>query len=71
MFKQNKAFTIAINKGIAKLQKYFPKTGISKTNKALYLSLILDPRIKREGLTTIGLIDGQASNIYNRLYTDF
>jgi hypothetical protein len=60
-----------INKGIAKLRKYFPKQGISQNNKALYLALILDPRIKREGLEAIGLTRGESIDMYNRLYTDF
>ncbi len=64
-------FTEAINKGIAKLRKYFPKQGISTNNKALYLALLLDPRIKRDGLETIGLTRGQVTDIYNRLYEDY
>jgi hypothetical protein len=35
------------------------------------LVLILDPRIKRQGLTGIGLSSGMASDIYNKLYSDY
>ena len=68
---QTPAFTLAINKGIAKLRKYFPKNSILNESKALYLSLILDPRIRREGLEAIGLTNSQASEIYNRLLTNY
>ena len=44
---------------------------MSNRSKALYLALILDPRIKREGLSNIGLGSGLESDIYNRLYTDY
>ena len=71
IFNQDTNFSEAINKGIAKLRKYFPKQGISSNNKALYLSLLLDPRIKREGLEAIGLTRGQATDIYNRLYEEY
>jgi hypothetical protein len=38
---------MAINKGIAKLRKYYLKTrALNLRNKVLYLSLIFDPRIK-------------------------
>ena len=40
-------------------------------SKALYLALILDPRIKRAGLAGIGLAPGMVSDIYNRLETDY
>jgi hypothetical protein len=61
-----------INKGIAKLRKYYLKTSVLENkSKALYLALILDPRIKREGLTRIGLTSGIESDIYNRLKTDY
>jgi hypothetical protein len=57
---------------MAKLRKYYPKTGVlDNKNKALYLSLILDPRIKREGLTSIGLSSGIEADIYNRLQIDY
>jgi hypothetical protein len=62
----------APTKGIAKLRKYYPKTGaLNNKSKALYLALILDPRIKKEGLIGIGLTSGMATDIYNRLYTDY
>jgi hypothetical protein len=44
---------------------------LSNRSKALYLALILDPRIKREGLSNIRLGSGLESDIYNRLYTDY
>jgi hypothetical protein len=65
-------FSDAIDKGIAKLRKYYPKTGVLvNRSKALYLALILDPRIKREGLKAIGLSSGLISDIYDRLYMDY
>ena len=58
--------------GIAKLRKYYPKTGIlDNKSKALYLALILNPRIKQEGLSSISLSSGMSSDIYNRLKTDY
>jgi hypothetical protein len=61
-----------LDKGITKLRKYYPKTSVLENrNKALYLALILDPRIKREGLINIGLTSGLKSDIYNRLKTDY
>jgi hypothetical protein len=54
------------------LRKYYPKQGnLNNKSKALYLALILDPRIKREGLKNIGLTSGLITDIYNRLYTDY
>jgi len=35
------------------------------------MALILDPRIKREGLIGIGLTLGIAFDMYNRLYIDY
>jgi len=35
------------------------------------MALILDPRIKKERLQIIGLTNGQASDIYNKLYDAF
>jgi hypothetical protein len=32
---------------------------------------MLDPRIKREGLNSIGLASSLERDIYNRLYTDY
>ena len=61
-----------MDKGIAKLKKYYLKQGnLNNKSKALYLALILDPRIKREGLSNIGLSSGLVNNIYNRLYTNY
>ena len=61
----------SFNKEITKLRKYFLKTNINQDNKALYLSLILNPRIKKNSLEAISLTQGQIINIYNRLYIDF
>ena len=46
-------------------------TSINNKNKALFLSLILDPRIKQEGLEAIGLSRAQVFDIYQRLEVDF
>jgi hypothetical protein len=62
----------AINKGIAKLRKYYPKTGaLNNRHKALYLSLILNPRIKSEGLSLIGLTSGLSIDIKNKLEEEY
>jgi hypothetical protein len=62
----------AINKGIAKLRKYYPKTGaLNNRHKALYLSLILDPRIKSEGLSLISLTSGLSIDIKNKLKEEY
>ncbi|PVH68542.1 hypothetical protein DL98DRAFT_578774 [Cadophora sp. DSE1049] len=48
----------AINLGVAKLRKYYPKNqwlNSSARTKTLYISLLLDPRIKKEGLISLGL----------------
>jgi hypothetical protein len=56
----------------AKLCKYYPKIGIlDNKSKALYLALILNPRIKRIELAGIGLDSSIVSDIYNRLKTDY
>jgi hypothetical protein len=66
------AFINAVNKGIAKLRKYYLKLNIlNNKNKVLYLALILNPRIKRKGLATIGFNSGIETNIYNRLRIDY
>ena len=44
---------------------------LNNKSKALYLALILNPRIKQEGLASIGLSSGMSSDIYNRLKTDY
>ena len=55
-----------------KLRKYYPKTrSINNKSKAFYLALILDPRIKKEGLSNIGLSTGITSDIESRLKTDY
>jgi len=35
------------------------------------MALILDPRIKQEGLIGIGLTSGISADIYNRLYDNY
>ncbi|KAH7317580.1 hypothetical protein BKA65DRAFT_483062 [Rhexocercosporidium sp. MPI-PUGE-AT-0058] len=68
IIKKDINFTDAINRGLIKLRKYYPKTGnINENNKSLYLALILDPRIKQEGLEVISLSRNQAFEIYNKL----
>jgi hypothetical protein len=63
---------LAIDKGIAKLRKYYPKTGaLNNRHKALYLSLILDPWIKSEGLSLIGLTSGLSADIKNKLEEEY
>jgi hypothetical protein len=65
-------FTDTINKGITKLRKYYPKISVlDNRSKALYLALIINPRIKQEGLTSINLSSGISSDIYNRLKTNY
>jgi hypothetical protein len=44
---------------------------LDNKSKALYLALILNPRIKRAGLAGIGLAPEIVSDIYNRLETDY
>jgi len=71
-YKQDKDISEAIDKGIAKLRKYYPKTrGIVNKSKAFYISLIFDPRIKVEGLYNIGIYSGMISDIKNRLNVDY
>ena len=65
-------FTDAINSGIAKLRKYYPKSGaLENKTKSLYMALVLDPRLKEEGLKSMGLSTGFISDIMARLKTDF
>ncbi|CZT13621.1 uncharacterized protein RCO7_11027 [Rhynchosporium graminicola] len=64
-------FTSAINKGIAKLQKYYPKTGITEANKALYISLVFDPRIKLDGLSLLGLSNRIISDIKRKIQAEY
>ncbi|CZT07964.1 uncharacterized protein RAG0_13219 [Rhynchosporium agropyri] len=64
-------FTSAINKGIAKLRKYYPKTSITENNKALYISLILDPRIKIDRLSLVGLSNGLISDIKRKFQEEY
>jgi hypothetical protein len=71
-YKQDKDIFEAIDKGIAKLRKYYPKTGgVVNKSKAFYISLIFDPRIKVEGLYNIGISSGMVSDIKNRLNVDY
>lgn len=65
-------FNNAINKGIAKLRKYYPKSlFISSKNITLYISLLLDPRVKQEGLASLGLSTGHISDIYTLLKAEY
>jgi len=65
-------FIDAINSGIAKLRKYYPKQGVlNNRSKNFYLSIIFDPRLKEEGLKSMGLSTGFISDIMTRLKTDF
>jgi hypothetical protein len=62
----------AINNGIAKLRKYYSKTGsLNIKNKTLYLLLIFDPRIKIEGLSLIDLTSGLSIDIKNKLKEEY
>jgi hypothetical protein len=62
----------AIDKGMAKLRKYYLKTrALNNKYKVLYLSLILDPRIKSEGLSLISLTSGLSINIKNKLKEEY
>jgi hypothetical protein len=55
-----------------KLRKYYPKTRfLNIKNKALYLLLIFDPRIKIEGLSLIGLTSGLSIDIKNKLKEEY
>jgi hypothetical protein len=54
------------------LRKYYPKTGaLNKRIKALYLSLIFDPRIKIDGLIAIGLTPALVIDIRNILEVEY
>jgi hypothetical protein len=54
------------------LRKYYPRNaGINKKNKAIYMVLLLDPRIKQEGLEGIGISHRQAVDTYNKLYEEY
>jgi hypothetical protein len=44
---------------------------LNNKSQALYLALILDPRIKKEGLANIGLSIGIISDIYAKLSADY
>ena len=67
MLQSKKVLKEAIEKGIAKLRKYYPKTGsINNRNKALYIALILDPRIKLVGLSNMGFSTSIISDIKTR-----
>ena len=63
--QKQETFIIATNKAIAKLRKYYPLNTplIGSENKALYYSLILDPRVKKDGLLNLGLNSRQISDI--------
>jgi hypothetical protein len=40
---------------------------INTKNKAIYIALLLDPRIKRAGLELTGITSGQATDIKTKL----
>ncbi|TVY31259.1 hypothetical protein LOCC1_G008680 [Lachnellula occidentalis] len=65
-------FSHAISLSIAKLRKYYPKYGIiNDSNKAIYLALILDPRIKKAGLEGIRFTSGVSLDIETLLKADY
>ena len=67
MLQSKKVLKEAIEKGIAKLRKYYPKTrSINNKNKALYIALVLDPRIKLVSLSNIGFSTSIISDIETR-----
>lgn len=69
--QKEEIFKNAINKAIAKLRKYYPtNTYIGSNRKALYYSLILDPRLKTKGLEGL-LTSGQISDILSHLKEDY
>ncbi|KAH7303890.1 hypothetical protein BKA65DRAFT_486358 [Rhexocercosporidium sp. MPI-PUGE-AT-0058] len=69
---KDKLFTDAINSSIVKLPKYYPRIGVlDNKSKGFYIFLILDFRIKEEGLKALNLSTGFISNIKTRLKTDF
>jgi hypothetical protein len=54
------------------LRKYYPRNiVINEKNKSIYIALLLDPRIKRDGLESIGIPRTQAIDIYNKLKIDY
>jgi hypothetical protein len=64
----------AINIGIAKLRKYYSKNqwiNSNNRNKTLYISLILDPRIKEEGLYNLDLNKSQVIDIIQMLKEEY
>ena len=57
----------ANEKGIAKLRKYYLKTrSINNKNKALYIALVLDPKIKLISLSNISFSTSIISDIKTR-----
>ena len=57
---------------LAKFWKNYLKIGgLDNKSKALYLALILDLRIRKEGLYSISLTSDIITNIYNKLQTDY
>ncbi|TVY31256.1 hypothetical protein LOCC1_G008433, partial [Lachnellula occidentalis] len=65
-------FSHAISLGVAKLRKYYPKYSIiNDSNKAIYLALILDPRIKKAGLEGIRFTSRVLSDIETLLKADY
>jgi hypothetical protein len=54
------------------LRKYYPKNaGLNKNNKAIYIVLLLDLRVKRDGLESTGINHRQAMDIYNKFYIEY
>ncbi len=63
-------FTKAIDLGLEKLKKYYPKNNLADKTKALYLSLILDPRVKEDGLE-IYLEHEEVVDLKNKLLIEY
>jgi hypothetical protein len=54
------------------LRKYYPNnTGINTKNKAIYIVLLLDPRIKRAGLELTGITSSRATDIKTKLDIEY
>jgi hypothetical protein len=54
------------------LRKYYPNNaGINTKNKAIYIVLLLDPRIKRAGLELTEITSSQAIDIKTKLDIEY
>jgi hypothetical protein len=54
------------------LRKYYPNdAGINTKNKAIYIALLLDLRIKRAGLELTGITSSQATDIKTKLNIEY